>query len=420
VFRSESALTPDAPAEGVKTYRAEITPSSITLEYLSGVAGTPRAIDTDASTILFETPGSVSGSSFYVWDEDRPGAPYAVATDLSTSGGPSMSEPVFSANGDVLVFASGGEVEPGIAPLPEINYAQVYRWTRQSEAATCISCRRDGKAPARFGSRTSSFNGQSTDNPAFPVGSQPDQTTQSSLVGNRKISSDGSQVFFDTNDPLDPVRDINGVRDVYMWEDGKNYLLTSGRGTYPSIVIDNSESGGDVMMVTMDGLIPSDTNGTYDAYDVRVDGGFDESVAAGCEGDACQGPSSGSRQAAASGSNLVAGAGNQREARKGKTRSRKALATSQLGRPGATGARVRIQVPSAGKVSIAGSDVKNAARQVKPGTVVIAVGLSQAGKQKLAHKGRLKTTVKVTFRPSGGAVTRKSMTLSFASPKGAR
>jgi len=421
LFASAAALTGDAPAEGIKTYRAEITPGAITLTYLPAIDGAPLAIDEDASTILFATNGGVAETgSFYLWDEDRPGSPYAVATDVSTGGGKAVLEPQLSDDGSALVFASDQELEPGAATLPEFAYTQIYRWTKQSETATCISCRRDGGTPLRFGSRINNMIGLPTDNPAFPDGAVTEVFTQSTVVGNRKISSDGSRVFFDTNDPLDPARDINNARDVYMWEDGRVHLLTSGRNPVPSLILDNSRSGDDVILVTKDGLIPSDTNQTYDVYDVRVDGGFDESKAASCEGDACQGQSSGPRQAAVPGSNLLSGSGNKRDSRKGQARSRKAFTTTQLGRPGSSSARVRIQAPAAGKVSIAGADVKASSRQVKPGTVVIAVGLSQAGKNKLARKGQLKTTVKVTFRPSSGAATKKSMTLSFASPKGAR
>jgi hypothetical protein len=416
VFFSESALTADAPESGVKAYRAEITPSAITLTYLPEVDGAVIAIDKTASTILFETQGSAAGTySFYVWDEGRPSAPYAVATDLASSG-PVMGEPVFSEDGNVLVFGSAAEVESGTAASA---YLQIYRWTKQGETARCISCRRDGGAPARFGAHMSIW--QTSENPAFPNGSGPEGFNQASVVGNRKISSDGSRVFFDTSDPLDPARDVNGTRDVYMWEAGAVHLLTSGRGGAPSLVLDNSESGSDVMFVTKDGLIPSDTNQTYDVYDLRVNGGFAEPVKEGCEGDACQGQGAGARQAAAPGSGILAWAGSKKESRKGKARSRKALATTQLGRPGPNNARVRIQVPSAGKVSIAGADVKSKARQVKRrGAVVIAVGLSQSGKQKLARRGQLKTKVKVTFRPKSGAVSKKSMKLSFAGPKGGR
>jgi hypothetical protein len=421
IFRSESALTGDAPESGDKTYRAEITPGAITLTYLPGVDGTPMAMDEDASTVLFRTIDSVAGTlSFYVWDEERPGTPVVIAPDLAPTT-TTMVEPVFSDDGDVLVFASGVEVEPGIAPRVEADYRQIYRWTKQSGTATCISCRRDGGIPGKFGAHLSNSPSVPTDNPAYPSGAASDPQNQTTTVTNRKISSDGSRVFFDTNDPLDPARDVNNARDVYMWENGKNYLLTSGRNPVPSLVLDSSASGDSVMFVTKDGLIPSDTNGTYDVYSVRVNGGFAEPVTETCEGDACQGQSSASRQAATPGSGMLAWAGSKKESRKSKARSRKALATTQLGRPGPNNARVRIQVPSAGKVSIAGADVKSKARRVKKrGALVIAVGLSPQGKSKLARRGQLKTTVKVTFRPKSGAATKKTMKLSYAGPKGGR
>lgn len=423
LFRSESTLTADAPAEGVKTYRAEITPNSIDVEYLPAVSGYPMAITDDASTVLFSTPGSdAAHGNYYLWDEDRPGGiPYAIATEVVTTGAKAVYEPRLSDDGSVVVFASDQELEPGMTTLPEFTYLQVYRWTTQDETMTCISCRRDGGTPAKFGSRMSSANGLATETPGYAEGSTADFFNQSTVVGNRKISGDGSRVFFDTGDPLDPARDVNGKRDVYMWENGQVHLLTSGRNAFPSLVTDSSESGDDVMIITMDGLIPSDTNEAYDAYDVRVNGGFNESTKeAGCEGDACQPRTSGPSEAAAPASSKLVGTGDKRESRKGKARSRKALGVNQLGRPGSSGARVRIQAPAAGRVSISGADVKNTTRQVKGGTVVISVGLSEAGKQKLAYKGQLSTTVKVTFRPKDGAATKKTVKLSFASPKGAR
>jgi hypothetical protein len=424
LFRSTSALTDDAPTEGVKTYRASVTESSVEIQYLPAVTGYPMAIDRDASTILFATTGSIaSTASFYVWDEDRlGGAPYTVASDVAISGSRPVFEPALTPDGETLVFTSGKELEPGVALLAEGGYTQVYRWTKQSDFPVCISCRRDGGTPARFGSRMGNLNNLATDNPAFPnTGGTMDTYTQSSVVGNRKVSIDGSRVFFDTSDPLDPARDVNGTRDIYMWENGRTYLLTSGRNKIPSLIVDSSTSGDDVILVTADGLIPSDTNQTYDVYDVRVDGGFAEPVKESCEGDACQGQGSGPPQAAVAASAKLAGSGNQHESRKGGARARKALPVTQLGRPGANSARVRIRVPAAGRVSIAGADVKNASRAVKRGgAVVIKVGLSSAGKRKLTRKGQLRTTVRVTFRPKSGATTTKTVKLSFAGPKGAR
>jgi hypothetical protein len=403
VFRSESALTADAPSGGVKTYRAEITPSAINLEYLPAVSGYPVAIDGDASTIAFTTGGSgPEKTSLYVWDEDRPGgAPYTIAEDFGYTF-TAVYEPVLTADGSVLVFGSDAEIEPGLAPLPEPNYNQIYRWTKQSETTTCISCRRDGGTSNRFGSRMNSFGGMVTDNPAFPIGTYPNLNTQLGTVDNRKISSDGSRVFFDTSDPLDPARDVNGARDVYMWEDGEVHLLTSGRGSYPSFILDNSASGDDLLMLTMDGMIPSDTNQTYDAYDVRVNGGFDESVEVGCEGDACQAPSVAGPTAPAPASRGVRGPGNQHQTRLGQ------LKVVQLGKPGAS-AKVRINVPAAGHVKLAGNLVQNKGQGVKvKGAVTLQLALNKAGKRKLAAKGQLSTKVTATFRDGDGR-TRHSM-----------
>jgi hypothetical protein len=407
IFRSESALTADAPAGGVKTYRAEITSGAIRLQYLAAADGHPLAINEDASKLFFSTPGAGPGeTSYYVWDENRPAAPYAVVTDIASGGGPLMAEPTFSEDGDVLVFASGAEIEPGVVPRPEVAYTQIYRWTEQGGFPNCVSCLRDGGSPARFGSRMTSLNGLPTDNPASPTGAAYEVFNQSTVIGNRKISSDGSRVFFDTNDPLDPARDVNGSRDVYMWENGKDYLLTSGRGTTPSYVFDSGESGNDVMLVTKDGLIPSDTNDTYDVYDVRVDGGFAEPVKESCEGDACQ-SARGVSVASPPASQSVRGFGNQRQASVG------AVRVAQLGKPGKR-ARVRVEVPAAGRLKLSGKLLRSQSRLVKAkGTIKKTVTLTKGGKRKLAAKGRLTTKVTATFRDGEGRTKKSSVTLRF-------
>jgi hypothetical protein len=407
IFSSESALTADAPAGGVKIYRATVSPRAVSLEYLPAVAGSPLAIDNNASKILFSIQGAGPGeTSYYVWDENRPAAPYAVAMDIASSGGPVMLEPTFSEDGDVLVFASGAEIEPGVAPRLEVAYTQIYRWTEQGGFPNCVSCLRDGGSPARFGSRMTSLNGLPTDNPASPTGAAYEVFNQSTVIGNRKISSDGSRVFFDTNDPLDPARDVNGSRDVYMWENGKAYLLTSGRGVTPSYVFDSSESGNDVMLVTKDGLVPTDTNGTYDVYDVRMGGGFPEPVKESCEGDACQ-SARGVSATSPPASRSVRGPGNQRNASVG------AVKVVQLGKR-AKSARVRVEVPAAGRLKLSGKLLRSQSRSVKAkGTVKTTVRLTKAGKRKLAAKGSVVTRVRATFRDGEGRTKRNSATLRF-------
>jgi len=109
------------------------------------------------------------------------------------------------------------------------------------------------------------------------------------VTATRGVSDDGTRVFFDTPSALVP-QDVNGRRDVYEWENGHVYLLSSGMSPEDSFFLDNSESGNDVFFATLDGLVTEDTDGAFDIYDARVDGGFPAStVSTGCSGEACQG-----------------------------------------------------------------------------------------------------------------------------------
>jgi hypothetical protein len=97
-------------------------------------------------------------------------------------------------------------------------------------------------------------------------------------------------VFFDSPDAL-VAQDVDGVRDVYEWEDGKVFLVSAGTGSLNSYYLDNTVSGNDVFFTTADGLFSSDTDGGYDVYDARV-GGKGEAVATGGCVSNCQSPPS--------------------------------------------------------------------------------------------------------------------------------
>lgn len=69
-------------------------------------------------------------------------------------------------------------------------------------------------------------------------------------------------------------------------------LISSGESPQPSEFIDASSDGSDVFFTTNQSLVPADT-GLVDIYDARVDGGFAAATqAAACEGEACQRPPS--------------------------------------------------------------------------------------------------------------------------------
>jgi hypothetical protein len=109
----------------------------------------------------------------------------------------------------------------------------------------------------------------------------------------RIISADGSRVFFDSPDPL-VGGDVDGKRDVYEWENGHLFLISSGTNTRDSVYFDNSTSGSDVFFTTDEGLISSDRDGAGDLYDARIPhpGDFTPPREVPCEGDVCQGPPS--------------------------------------------------------------------------------------------------------------------------------
>lgn len=127
--------------------------------------------------------------------------------------------------------------------------------------------------------------------------------------------SDDGEVFFSSNGALVPG-DTNGVADSYEYDGktGRLSLLSSGKGSEPAMFADASPSGNDVFIATRQQLVKSDRDEYADLYDVRVDGGFDEtepSSVAPCSGEACQGSPAAPPAASAIGSG-AASQGNLR------------------------------------------------------------------------------------------------------------
>ena len=106
----------------------------------------------------------------------------------------------------------------------------------------------------------------------------------------RHLLTDAGQVFFETNEALVPS-DTNGGRDVYEYEGGGVYLISSGTSSSESNLEDVSESGDDVFFRSGQQLVPQDDQeGQIVIYDARVVGGFAErsSPPACTTADACR------------------------------------------------------------------------------------------------------------------------------------
>ena len=118
-------------------------------------------------------------------------------------------------------------------------------------------------------------------------------------------------LFFESLDALSTA-DENHKRDVYEFEragagtlheltspsfdpvsDGCHFLLSSGKSTDESYLLDASGSGRDVFFSTRRSLVGWDQNENYDVYDAREGGGFPEpSEQAFCLGETCRSSSS--------------------------------------------------------------------------------------------------------------------------------
>jgi DNA-binding beta-propeller fold protein YncE len=94
------------------------------------------------------------------------------------------------------------------------------------------------------------------------------------MVLSRRLLTDAGRVFFDAKEALVPS-DTNGQLDVYEYESGHVYLISSGTSSFESNLQGASESGRDVFFRSNQALVPQDVQeGMIVIYDARVDGGF--------------------------------------------------------------------------------------------------------------------------------------------------
>jgi hypothetical protein len=302
-FATRDRLTAQAPENTeVKEYEFEV--SSESLSYLPGVTGPIVAVAQDGSDFLFENRSSRPWE-LDLWRAGSGGGQVTEVVQLPKPVEPEEPEPYFgeigvegrmSADGSVFVFDTNAPVPGGFNN--GAGYGEVYRYDATANELSCVSC--PGAGVDVEGNATISYdNGGGGD------------SVPRSTQGTRAMSADGSRVFFDTPSPLLPQAS-NGLRNVYEWENGKVYLISSGTSDENSYYLDNSESGGDVFFGTTSGLVAGDTDGAYDAYDARVPrpGDNPPPTAVPCEGDVCQGPPSVPQLLAAPASAAFSGAGN--------------------------------------------------------------------------------------------------------------
>jgi hypothetical protein len=169
--------------------------------------------------------------------------------------------------------------------------SEVFVYDAGANVLACASCNPTGAPP------TAAIQAGGIESyPAYlPVSS-------SGTFMHRWMSTQGSEVFFDSGQPLLPA-DSNGTQDVYEWEaestsgcprstsryGGCVFLLSGGESPDLSFLADADENGENVFIVhrgPLGGAGPRDDKAHL--YDVRVGGGFSVS-SSGCTGTGCQG-----------------------------------------------------------------------------------------------------------------------------------
>jgi hypothetical protein len=307
-----------------------------------------------------------------------------------------ISNSRFSSDGHTLVLMSKVPLR-GAADHPAGGGPQnteVYRYTEDDDALSCISC-----APGiTMGPATFVMLG--IDN-GFG-----EMSEALALPSPKGMSDDGKIVFFTTTSALSSD-DHNTAADVYQWKDGATHLLSSGTtGSYGDFLLDNSASGDDVFIVSRQALTVSDTDDVYDAYDVRVGGGFAPPAEAlvPCQGDACQGAASGSAIPAPSVASVTfAGAGNLTPAVDEPATTGKAKVSVSGKAVRGTRFTVTVKVPGKGRITASGASVRSVKRTAtRAATYRVSVALTAKAARTLRKKGTLKVAVRVGYAPSSG------------------
>jgi hypothetical protein len=232
------------------------------------------ASSADGSRVYYLTSvGPKAG--LYLWDKGTsvliPNAGEGFANFVVSSGVliPDREFAVATPDGFRLLFLD----RANLTGYDSHGSSEAYVYDASSRSVVCVSCDPTGAPP--LGDAGLMLSSANTLIPGYSEG---------------LISPDGSRVFFETKDALVP-QDTNGLGDVYEWENGRIYLISSGQGTAGSRLSGASSNGNDVFFRTSDRLVPQDIESAAQIYDARVGGGFlYRPFVPGCDSGQCQGP----------------------------------------------------------------------------------------------------------------------------------
>jgi hypothetical protein len=343
-FTSEAKLTSGATAspEHPDLYRFDVDHAELvdlTTQASAGAAvlGTV-GVSTDGSYVYFVATrvlaagGNAGAANLYEWHNGT--VLYIATLDQSVDAGDWLARIDGNANnadqykssrvtpdGTRVLFGSRARLTSyDNASLRELY---LYDATRPVSPGNprCVSCNPSGAAAT---TRASLADGPSKE---FSL---PVLPPVKRVMLTRNLSSDGSRVFFESEEALVP-QDTNRQMDVYEWEQegaglcssssasfsqqagGCLYLISTGRASSPSYFGDASPDGRDVFFFTRQSLVAQDQDNNADIYDARIGGGIatqNVTPPPACTGEECRGAPSTPPALGPPASAIVSGSGN--------------------------------------------------------------------------------------------------------------
>jgi hypothetical protein len=280
---------------------------------------------------------------------------------------------------------------------------EIFLYDAVSRVLRCASCNPTGERPVGSSLLVGSSLGEEEEDEIARV--------RRGRVVSRNLSEDG-RLFFNSSDVLLPGAS-NGRVNVYEYEGGRLYLISTGASSEDSFFEDASVSGSDVFLLTSQPLVPQDVDSSYDIYDARVGGGFPaQQTPAPCEGEGCRPVSPPVSSGPAAASMGFVGAGNLVPG------VAAVLGRVRLLRETVSGATVRltVSVPGGGRVTISGVGLRTVSREVAgAGTYTLTVvlgGRAPRGRRPVVHRRRRRLTIRVGYAPVVGAASSATVKLT--------
>lgn len=387
-----------------------------TVNPIPGVTG-PRCGPTPGTSTC-GVAGGTTQRNIYVYDGNRSGAArwqFVATVPFATTGYPSCiagSHVVGAAttqtgtantgnrcvqvtpDGHYMVF----ETTASLVPADADSQLDVYRYDEQTDQLTDVSLGVDGAG-----------------NGAFPADMGE---VASGGISPINITDDGSQVFFETAEPLVPG-DTNTTVDTYEWDDGTVSLVSPGDTQDNAFYAGAGTDGRDVFFTTTQSIDPADYDGLNDVYDARVGGGFPAAPGpVPCSGEQCQGTPTPAPSPLDAATSAFTGPADVISTPPAVTATASAAVKLLTRSARGSAFTLRVRASARGKLTISGDGIATKRRSLsKAGTYQLRVTLKRAAKLKLAREHKLTMVVHAKLQPTSGRVASAAARINVTTPR---